>query len=103
MFDIKMTLDGKPFKIKDFDKVMDQSIHDQVAPQIVNFLMKEIEKAKKGVDINSISFDASNLKDLGLSNGGHVQKRKIMKFVARKLTMRGMRVVHHPNSLEIRW
>ena len=93
------------FDIKNFHKVMDQSIHDQIVPQIVSSLMKEIEKVKKNKDFdnNVISFDTSNLKDLGLSNGGHSQKRKIMKSVARKLTMKGMKVAYRPNSLEIRW
>lgn len=109
----QMTLNGKPFKTKDFDKVVGEALnkqtHDFVVPQLVNFITAKVEEIKR--DKNSketgISFDASNFVDLDLMKSspdrGRAQKTKVMQSVARELQKKGLRVTIDLNTLDIQW
>lgn len=47
----QMTLNGKPFKARDFDRVVGEELnkqtHDFVVPRIVDFITKKVKEIKR--------------------------------------------------------
>lgn len=109
----QMTLNGKPFKTKDFDKVVGEALnkqtHDFVVPQLVNFIVAKVEEIKRNKNSKEtgISFDASNFMDFDLMKSspdhGLEQKKKVMQSVARELQKRGLKVTINLDILNIQW
>ena len=99
--------------MKSFEKAIreriDASLHDQVAPNLVEFIMGHVNEIRndKSRTETGISFDGSNLTDLAMSasgpNAGQAQKKKILQSVGQGLKRKGMKVDIKPNSLEVSW